>query len=268
MKNIVVPTDFSPNANNALQYAINIANHFDSTIHLVHAFEVISSTGTLVSVRKYLLDDAKGGLEKTKQAVENSLFHHTTLTIKALEGSTIEMIGAYAKRVDADLIVMGTQGASGLKEVFLGSNASGVVQRSTIPVLVVPSGHSYRPFKRIVLAVDEEVVADDSPLIPLKNLAKEYKSRIEILHVDRSNPMEAIDCGIGETLGRIPHQTYSVRHNNVNEGINYFIDEVGADLLCMLRRERSFWERLFHRSAIRKETFSSPVPLLVLPIPD
>ena len=265
MKNIIVPTDFSANANNALDYAIQIANYFEGTIHLVHAYEVSSTNAIFIGAGELLLEGAEKELKKIEAHYEDRLFPKTTFETRSLEGPTATQICTNAKTVAADLIIMGTQGASGLKEIFLGSNTAAVVRRSHTPVLVVPNRFSYEPMKRISLAIDDDILADDSILNPLLQLAEAYKAKIDLLHVFKERIPEAVDMGVVQVLKNIPHQSFNVKHENVNEGINYFVKESKADLLCMIKRERSFLERLFHSSVTRKEVFNSPVPLLLLP---
>ncbi len=265
MNHIIVPTDFSNNAHKALNYAVNLANHFDSTIHLIHVYEVRSRAGMLINVRDFMQKDAEQQLSAQLQAVKKQLLPHTALKAKAVEGQAVDRICAYAKNVGAELIVMGTQGASGLKEIFVGSNTAGVIRKSEIAVLAVPNGFVYRPFKKVVLALDDQIVTTPDVLAPLIQIADTYKASVSVLHVEQPGQNSpAIDKGVDVFLDKIPHQFHTIQSDSINEGINGFVEEQEADLLCMIQRERSFIERLFHSSSTRREVFDSPVPLLIL----
>jgi len=264
MKNIIVPTDFSKNANNALRFAINIANHFESNIHLIHVYNIPTQTGMVKSIKDFMEKDAEKGLTKTVVENKDRLFHKTNIISKAFEGFTDSAITNYGKAINADLIVMGTQGASGLKSVFLGSNTTAIIKNSETPVLVVPNDCKYRPFKDITLAVDHEIVGSDTVVAPLLELAEKYKSHINVLHVDKELVGEAIDTGVDFFLTNVPHSYNTIYESNIKKGIDNFVEKIDANLLCMIHRKRGFFENLFHRSVVNREAFDSPVPLLVL----
>ncbi|MFT6321345.1 MAG: nucleotide-binding universal stress UspA family protein [Granulosicoccus sp.] len=265
MKRILVPTDFSEHANNALRYAINIGNYFEAEIELLHIYEMKAIIGSTILIREYLKEAADRDLADNIRSFKDLIFGKTILHGRALDGNPIDAICSIANNEDFDMIVMGTQGASGLKEIFLGSKTSGVMQQTRRPILAIPNSFTYRPIKDVTFAVDSGIVADDEVLHPLLELAKGYKSNIKILHLDKEKMVVGYDPGIGISLGSIPHSFHRISGaNDVNGMINLFVFEENSDLLCMIRRERDFWSNLFHRSVTTKEVFDSPVPLLIL----
>ena len=265
MKMILVPTDFSEHANNALRYAINIGNYFEAKIELVHVYEMKVIIGSSTLVREYLKEDAERDLADNIRSFKDLIFGKTILNGRAIDGNPIDVICSIANNEDFDMIVMGTQGASGLKEIFLGSKTSGVMKQTHIPILAIPNSFTYRPIKDIIFGVDSGIVADDQVLTPLLELAKAYKSTIKILHLDKEKMVVGYDPGIDISLGEIPHSFHRVSGtNDVNGVINLFVYEENSDMLCMIRRDRNFWSNLFHRSVTTKEVFDSPVPLLIL----
>ena len=198
MKNIVVPTDFSDNANNALKYAINLAIQFGSKVHLIHAYEIpTTQTGVVGSLRRFMEQDAEEGLSKIVAEYKDHFIKESRLEAQAIEGYTDEVIYGYAKRLGADLIVMGTQGAGAVKGIFFGSNTSKVISNSAVPVLAVPKGYSYKMIKDITLAIDNKVISSDEVLKPLVTLAKEYKAHVSVLHVEKELvASRVIDAGV------------------------------------------------------------------------
>lgn len=266
MKNILVPTDFSENANNALRYAVNIANHFEATIHLINVYQVHSRAGMFVNVERFIRDDAEKGLSKTVKAIEELLLKASAIITHGIPGRAVDVVCKYAQQHDVDLIVMGTQGASGLKELFLGSNTGGVIQRSIKPVLAIPNGFQYQPMGNMVLAVDSEVVPNENTLSPMLQLAQAYQAHIKVLHLEKSKTLVSIDPGIEIYLNDYEHSFHegTLHDNDLNKSINHFVEKEQANLLCMIRRKRSFFEKIFFLSATKKESFNCPVPLLVL----
>jgi nucleotide-binding universal stress UspA family protein len=265
MNKILVPTDFSEHANNALRYAINIGNYFEAEIELLHVYEMYSIIGSATLVREYLKEDAERDLSGNIRSFQKLVFGKTILKGRAMDGVPIDTICSLANNEDFDMIVMGTQGASGLKEIFLGSKTSGVVKQTHIPILAIPNSFTYCPIKDITFAVDSGIVADEELLKPLLELAKFYKSEVKVLHVEKEKNMVGYDPGIDIVLGDIPHSFHRISGAaEVNGLINLFVSEKKSDMLCMIRRDRDFWSNLFHQSVTTKEVFNSPVPLLIL----
>lgn len=266
MKNIVVPTDFSDNANNALEYAINLAIHFDSKIHLIHVFEVRTQTGVLVSIRDIMKKDAEEDLAKIIKEYKGRFIRNSSIEATAIEGYTYQTINSFAKGIGADFIVMGTQGASAVKGIFMGSNTSKVIGKSEIPVLSIPKTCSYHQIKDITLAVDDKVISSEDVLRPLTEFAKSYEAHISVLHVEKEMVASSagVDAGIDMFLSEVPHTYNTVYSDSVKEGVDRFVDRVDADLLCMVHRERGFIGNLFHKSKVNTEVFDCKVPLLVV----
>ena len=127
MKKILIPTDFSKHANNALRYAINIGNYFEAEIELLHIYETKSTVGSETLKREDLKEVAERDLSDNIRSFKDLIFGKTILNGRAIDGNPIETICKIANSEDFDMIVMGTQGASGLKGIFLGSNTSGVM---------------------------------------------------------------------------------------------------------------------------------------------
>lgn len=265
MKKILVPTDFSEHADNALRFAINIGNFFEAEIELLHVYELRTIIGSATLVREYLKEDAERDLSDNIRSFKDLILGKTILTGRAIDGGTIDTICSLANNEDFDMIVMGTQGASGLKEIFLGSKTSGVMRQTHIPILAIPNSFSYRPVKDITFAVDSGIVAEDEVLNPLLELAKAYKSHVKVLHLEKEKMVVGYDPGIDFSLGNIPHSFHRISgSNDVNGVVNLFVFEENSDMLCMIRRDRDFWSNLFHQSVTTKEIFNSPVPLLIL----
>lgn len=263
MKNILVPTDFSDNATNALKYAINLAIRFESKIHLIHAYFAPTNSGIVEPVRGFIKKEAEEKLAKIIRENKDRIVHGSSLKAKAIEGDTAIVITQYAKKIQADLIVMGTQGASGLKEVFIGSTTAAVIKRSVRPLLAIPKNRSYQRLKDIILAIDDNVISSET-VEPLVKLATEFNAHVNVLHIEKNTVHAGVDLGVDLFLSEVAHSYNTIYNDNIKNGIDDFVDRIDAGLLCMIHRERGVLGNLFHRSVVRKESFNSPVPLLVL----
>lgn len=265
MKKLLVPTDFSENARQSLPYAIAIANLFGSEITLVHTYRVYSTTGMFISVESYLKEDAAREMLQLIREIERQLTNGAHIDPRIIRGDTIPVITNIAEKEGFDLIIMGTQGASGLKEIFLGSITHGVSRQTKVPLLAIPAGFAYRPFQKIVLAVDEEGIPFARLITPLLKLAQALEARIAVYHKDTGDHDHGIDPSVEIFLEGIDYSLhYELDTDNINQSINAFVIDYQADLLCMIRRELGFLEKVFHTSHTAKEVFNSPVPLLIL----
>lgn len=265
MKHIVVPTDFSKYAACALDYAIHIANQMDeSIIHLVHVYSVPGATGLRAEAHQFLRRQIDEAMEAIKSKVGSSLFKQTKMKMRAIEGFPIETITNYANALEADYVVMGTQGLTGLKSIFLGSNTVGVMKQCKRPIIVVPETTKYRGFKNIALALDQDVISNSDVLEPLVTLGKQFNSKIKVMHVEPVKTLATVDAGVDIYLSDFQPTFYFVEDQDINRGINRFVEVQHIDLLCMVQRQRSFLHRLLFESVTKIEAFNSPVPLLVL----
>jgi len=265
MKKLLLPTDFSANAEQALAYGIEIANRFGSTLTLLHIYQVFSTSGSFPSVDNYMKEDAYRRLLPLLQKAEGQLKAGVRADSRVERGETAPLIAEVADKGDYDLILMGTQGASGLREIFLGSNTASVMKRSTVPVLAIPRTGDYRPFRNIVLAMDEGDISHAGVLLPLVRLAQRFGAHLRVYHQDSGENGKGLDSSIGLYLDGVEHSYhYELDKDNIVQSINAFVADSDADLLCMIRRRRGFLERIFHESATAREVFHSPVPVLVL----
>ena len=266
MKNIIVPTDFSDNAKNALRYAINIANKFGSAIHLVNGTDMIAATGIYTDVNNMIHETAMNKLKEIVQEESKSIDSLSIIVPKLLRGDVVGAICDYAKDVKADLIVMGTQGASGFKEVFVGTVAQGVINGSSIPVIVVPKEAKILKPQNVALAIDNSGVHSNKVLQPFKKLVKAFESKTVVFHFNQQYELSEVDASTEAYLDGIEYSThnYYSDEQKVEKVIDQFVESEGVGLLTMIRRKRSFIDRIFHKSVTAKEVFHSKVPLLIL----
>jgi nucleotide-binding universal stress UspA family protein len=266
MRKILIPTDFSSNAMGALQYGVGLANAIGNVeLTLLHTYEVHSNAGMFVSVSDFMKKDAVDQALEAIKAVEPKLQNGVTIDSQILRGPTVDLITDFASRNRYDLILMGTQGASGLQEIFFGSTTNAVLKQVNLPVLAVPAGYRYAPLEKIVLAIDEEGLEGTEVVRPMVAISKAYDAPVCVFHQSAAFEQDGIDPSIDAALTGVEHSFhYELEDEGVNESINNFLVDCGAQLLVMVRRQRGFLEEVFHVSATTKKVFNTPVPLLVL----
>ncbi len=265
MKKLLLPTDFSANAEEALAYGIEIANRFGSALTLLHLYQVFSTSGTFLPVENYMKKDVSRRLLPLLRRAEARLIAGARVDSRIARGETAPLIAEMAEKSEYDLIIMGTQGASGLQEIFLGSTTANVMKRTSVPVLAIPGGSAFRPFRNIVLAMDQGSISHAGILRPMVQLARRFQARVRVYHQDDGQHDAGIESTVEIFLDGLEHSYHYERdRDRINQRINDFVADSGADLLCMIRRRRGFLESIFHASATTREVFQSPVPLLIL----
>jgi len=266
MKKILVPTDFSPNAENATQFAIQMANLFQSEICLLHSYLVASKRADiLIDLGAIMRSEAEENLRNSLIKTRSKLQGNATARGEVIEGSAIADTADYALKEGCSLIVMGTQGATGALEVFIGSTTGGVLQHSSVPVLAIPAGYVYKPFKKIVLALDNLPLPDGKVFEPLQKIAAGFGAKVAIFHHKTDDEEKGADRAVEPYLHGIEVDYFeSSGPAGVYESINKFTKDSGAGLLCMVRRKKGFFESLFKGSSTLKQVYNSPVPLLAL----
>ncbi len=263
MKQILFPTDFSKTAQNALSFAIDLANRFGSQLTLLHAYQIHKTATTLINMEPYIIEDAEQDMNRWLQQIQPELENGATLASKIFNSTITDAIKSVTKEQGFDLIIMGTEGANSMVEALIGTHTNSVIKNTTLPVLVIPSGVAFRPFQTIVLAVDEIESFQIETLKPFVNIAHNYASMVRVYHKDEANDglNTAIDAYL-EGIDRSYH--YELDTDNLMESLHDFVAEYDANLLCMIRRQRTFLENVFHDSATSQEAFTAKVPLLLL----
>ncbi len=277
MKNILLPTDFSDNSWNAVQYAVELfkdekcnfflLNTYTPMIYNVEFMEVnTANIGLIESVH----DISKNNLKKLQDKIENKFKNpnHTFSRVSSFNTLTNEIEELHKSNV-MDYIIMGTKGATGLKEVLFGSNAVHVIKNAKCPVLAVPSGFVFEAPNEILFPSDYEVSFNEKRVKQIVEIANSYHSRVNILNAsfgyDLSEKQENNRQKLEELFENIAHLFHSVGNQNVIEAIANFQLKVHINLLIMINNKHSFFENLFFKSKINQIGFHLNIPFLVIP---
>ena len=269
MKKILVPTDFSKNAENALMYAVQLANQFEAEIEILHAYDAIATTGSLMNILEYVRENAERDLKRTIKNFKEHLNYGTKLSGRIIQSNPIDAIIGAGRSKDLDLIVMGTKGASGIKGIIFGSTTEAVMQQVSAPLLAIPEGFTYQKPKEIALSIDAQEIQEDRAIFqPLLKILDAFNARLSIVHVMNEKNYTDFDQDIIKLVKEkhITHFCYKLdgRKTNVNRLLNEFTNAYPTQMICMVRREKGFWNRLFLKSVTSEEMFNSPVPILIL----
>lgn len=259
---ILLPTDFSENARQALNYALQFLSPEGGEIMLVYAYKVYSTSGMFISVEKLMKEDAERDMDLLLRHYQERLPDNISLDHRIIRGEPVDTIVQLAEQGDFDLILMGTTGATGLDEVFMGSTTGGVIKRTDVPLLAIPKDYKYKSFTHLILTADGDDYSSSDVLKPFVKLARATEARIEVLCVSPKG--ERTLKHIDEHLNGLSFDIVKKKEGDLVEAIEEEVEKEGSQLVGMVKRSRGFLSGLFHSSATLKTAFSSPVPLLVM----
>lgn len=262
MKRILVPVDFSENSLNALNYALQLFQGTSLEIVILTTYEASTNAFYIKSIDRVLEEGAQEDMDRLirKLTAEQA---EVSFVPKIIKGNAVAVITSLGNTGTYDYIVMGTTGASGLKKVFMGSVAGGVISRTTAPVLVVPTGYTFQPVRHILFAVGATRYTADNVLDPLREMVTLCGAKVDVLHVtDEQTPDLSLQLAPIDDLA--PSVTYVHGDETIHESLNDYMAEHRTAMLCLVRTRRGFLSHIFNESVTLKQTFDSPVPLLVL----
>lgn len=266
MKSIVIPTDFSENSIHAIDFAVHRLGDDDCKFTLVHTFQVPQGGQSglfylLEEMQKQAEKDMKELLVKLKgrYASKEPNFHS-----KVIQGDISDQVNGLANTVKADCIVMGTKGASGLKEVLIGSNTVRMMTSLVKPLYAVPAVHQYKGINEVLVAYDGEPLSTKVAKSILY-FANRHQLPVNFIHirVKEENPLKNWS-DVTDQFNEVKVEVTEKYGESFEEGLQAATEGKEA-LLVMIRHKQSFWERLFNLSDSRKAMMHSKLPVLVIP---
>lgn len=271
MKTIIVPTDFSPIATNALNFAVDMALDIHASLMLLHVYQVpVSMTDVpvvLVSVEE-LKKSSEEKLEKLKQSLTHITSGKLKIYTEAKLGDVIDELEYLCKHIQPFAVVMGTKGASGIERILFGSTALTVIRHLTWPVIVVPPGKEYgKGIKKIGFACDFQQVVESTPVHFIKQMVKEFNAELHVLNVDYENrhfePETPEQSLLLHTLLEDANPNYHFIDNiDIEDGINKFAETNNLDLLITIPKKHKLLEGLFKPSSTKQLVMQSHVPVM------
>ncbi|MCX2720107.1 universal stress protein [Lentiprolixibacter aurantiacus] len=277
MKKIIIPTDFSENSYHAFAYAAKLFQDEPCTFYLVHTFTpsiyqteyVLHSPGQ-IGLGDFYQTDSDERLAEMKERAEAQFNNprHTMFTHSAFNVLVDEVLDMVEKE-KADLVIMGTQGATGAKEIFLGTHTVHVIKKAKCPVIAVPSDFEFKKPKELLFPTDFEVDYTEKHFSALFNIADLHKSRIEILHIstglELTRQQKENKAKLESLIGSRICRYHDVPNQEIIEGINQFQKTAEVQLLAMIQNKHTFLERLFIEPVIKKIGFHVTIPFMVIP---
>ena len=278
MKKVLVPTDFSASAANAIDFAIQSSMLFPIEITIMHAFELhgnmyTDSMGVIKEFNQSQLDEAQHKLTELKNNIERK------------EGITVKTIMAELNLKDAikrsiedfyfDYVIMGTLGASGIKEKLWGTNTASVIGEIDIPVLAIPHDYKWKKPDKVLIATNNFEV-EPTILDTIFDLAGSYQAHVHaavFTDEDDDKPATFIQHShhkseYEKTLKEKYHDdkvtVTQLFGTEFEDSLQEHITESNVDMLIMITHHRGFFSSIFHPSKTKKMVYHTHIPLLAI----
>ncbi|WP_051199779.1 universal stress protein [Christiangramia echinicola] len=276
MKSIILPTDFSENSINAIRYALHLFKDYKCTFYLLHTFtptayhsgkafhnftalELVHATRDVAvekikELRDTLKTEFKNPKHRLKWVVDFNLL--------------ISKIRSLVKEKNIDLIIMGTQGATGAREIFLGTQTMYTIKKVNRPVLAVPSGYVYKKPEEVLFATDYKILREEE-LLFLEFFTRLHSSRLHVLNVYTEN-LDEQQRANRKRLSEFLKDKKAVFHitegKDIPEAIENFQKENNIDLIIMVHKKHGFFENILFKPVINKLVYHTNTPFMVIPV--
>lgn len=260
MKNILVPVGSSKNAVSHLQYAVDFAKEFGAKLFVVQVYNVYTKAGTMMKVDHIL---ERESLEFLKSHVSNVDTKGVEVIVKALKGKFVDTIELVCKVAEIDLIILEPRTNSIKDEVYLGKTSGKIIKQTNIPALIVPEGYHYKSIDSILMAVKSAKIKKEGVLQPLKEIQNTFKAKIDLLLVKTPFHNKG-DFDVNEELSSMVENTVETDNATTYQGVLEHYKSYNPDMLCVVRRKRGFFIKLWENNTILKKDFYITLPVLVL----
>lgn len=276
MQTILLPTDFSNNSINAINYAVALFKDVECRFYLLNVQKassfisddmmVVSSSATIY---KTLIDAAKKSISNIISKIEEKHQNKKHQFYSVVDyDNFIDSINQVSKKHEADLIVMGTKGASGLEKIIFGSNTVRVIQRCNMPVLAIPDGCKFNGISKIAFATSNLKQFNTGEFKPLKDIMVLENSKLDILHLADQNHLaynayDNMDF-FNDNFNNAKHEFIDTDSSYMFNTVDKYIINNDIKVLAMMNKKHSFLERLFTRHNVETFAFNIDIPFLVM----
>ncbi len=277
MKKILFPTDFSKAAEHAFIYALKIADQFGASVTVLHAYNLINAVDLYApynldelyeQLKESKFENYKDAVKPLKQIAEENGLDHVEQYYVMEEGVVLEAILRIAERDNIDMIVLGTTGAYGFKEVFKGSVAGELLENAPCKVLAVPEEAVFDGVIDNIGFTTSYKEEEKKALLDLEQWSKTFNAQIHVVNVDLAhtefylNRMDELE----EEFADHDHLNFSVvEGTDLMEALTNFLEDQQIDILAMVTHKRNFLQELFHYSRAKVLSYHSKTPILSLP---
>jgi nucleotide-binding universal stress UspA family protein len=278
MKNILLPTDFSDNSWNAIEFALNYYSNYSCVFYLLHVnrlSEIVLQDSPYL-ITENILEDTytkpiKAKLNVLLRKIKTKFGNNTNHRFYSLieYDFFVDALRKVIEEKHVDHIVMGTKGATGLNRIILGSNTADVIAKVKCTTLVIPEKAHDTLIKEIVFPTDFSIFFSAEILNPLLEMVHENYAHLRILHFgkqetglnneQRKNKEILEDFFSGQKIG-----FHFLSQKNLETGLQYFVEHRNIDIIAMVAKNLNYFQQIFFNTKVEKISYRTKVPFLVL----
>ena len=275
MKIILFPTDFSENAVHASEYAGMLAEKFNANVFILNCYStpVVSEYQVSYDIDNFVLHTKKMLEENLdifkQQLITNSNLSEDRISCIIEYGFVTDSILETAKNINADMIVMGTKGASNVLDKWIGTTAQAVMKQAQCPVWVIPEKPNFNYPQKFLYAADllEDEISASQKLI---DFVKPLQANCKIIHIDDKFEINPIN-EIGEKINDLKDEfkdddnvfVRNIKRDDVVEGLETYIQTYKPDVLALAVHEKSFFNSIFQQSITNHFVYHADLPMLL-----
>ncbi len=260
MKNILVPLGTSSNAHETLQYAVDFASEFSAEIFVMEVFTVIKKTGSLANISSKVTENSK---KRLKEIIGKVNAKKVTIKIATYNGNIADGLKEIDADLGIDLIVLAPRSNDIKEELYLGNTSGRIIKKTDIPVLIVPRGMIFKPFGTVLTAFKSGRLKRKGILDPLVLIKNRFKAEVNLLLVKTPGYSDE-DLKIDTALMDISSQLTITDNATTYQGVLEHFQSQRPELLCVFRRKRGFFKKLWEKNTILKSEFFVRIPVLMM----
>ena len=276
---ILVPTDFSLTSEKALRYALDIASRCNGVVYLLHVHSPLESPFIeTVEIREdYNIEVQQELMAKlhTLRSKWQEEYSNVEIIVALARSPLVHSIISFSQNNAVDLIVMGTQGTSGIRKVIIGTIAVRILEKATLPLLLIPERFEWRIPNKIIIATDAQS-KDHLPLTFVAQLAEMYLAATEVIQIsepgeDNITKNTDLKKYIDQQKHKFPnlHLTSAcIPAYSVIDTLEKLHEIHPYDLLVMIRHKKTILQRFYLESFTKHMAYLTWHPLLIVPQKD
>lgn len=273
MKKILLPIDFSETSENAFVYALEMAKLFKAKLVLLHTFDlpIIDSQAVPInyaviyeSIELTNFEHFKQVMPKLHAIAEERNLNAIEMSHILMDGDLVNNIKKVIAQEQIDFVVMGTDGASGWLDSFIGTNTGSVITHVSVPVLSVPAGAKFEKIETIAFTTRFRR-KDIEALVKVLQFAKRIRAQVKCLYVKTAASdvsEETMKRWLSHFEDELNLKFFIIPSEDVKQTIEDFLIDQEIDLLAMLTYKRNFFEKLFTSTTTQKLSYYLDTPIL------
>ncbi len=273
MKTIIIPTDFSPAATNAMNYGADMAKAIGASIMLLHVYSIpvsMSDVPVLLVSAEELKKEAETKIHSLKEKLEHITSGQVKIYAEARMGDVVDELEEICKKIEPFAVVMGSYGSTGLERVVFGSTTLSAIRHLKVPVIAVPIGKEYgNGISKIGFACDFRDVVENTPGNVITTMVKTFNAELHVLNVDYQDKRFRADTPEQSALlhtmieGTNP-QYHFIDHEDIEDGINEFAEKNNLDLIVAIPKKHKLLQSIFKPSSTKQLIFQSRIPVMCI----